>query len=123
MKFFALLLCCWLLISCSQLPIEKQESKGQNARIQTLILHFTAGNYKRSMFALKESGAVSSHYLVPSSKDDSYPKSRLEVIQLVDESQRAWHAGYSHWQGRDNLNDTSIGIEIVNEPVELCFEF
>lgn len=98
------------------MPIEKQTSKGQNARIQSLILHFTAGNYQRSMFALKESGAVSSHYLVPSSNDDTYPKSRLEIIQLVDESQRAWHAGYSHWQGRDNLNDTSIGIEVVNEP-------
>ncbi|NVK25092.1 MAG: N-acetylmuramoyl-L-alanine amidase [Gammaproteobacteria bacterium] len=117
MKFLSLSCALIMLMACSNLPITKQPSKGQNARIQSLILHFTAGNYKRSMFALRESGAVSAHYLVPSLTDDTYDKSSLEIIQLVDESQRAWHAGYSHWQGRDNLNDTSIGIEIVNEPL------
>ena len=25
---------------------------------------------------------------------------------------RAWHAGASQWQGRDNCNDWSIGIEL-----------
>ncbi len=27
---------------------------------------------------------------------------------------RAWHAGISAWQGRERLNDCSIGIELVN---------
>lgn len=35
-----------------------------------------------------------------------------ETLQLVDCEQRAWHAGRSHWQGRDNCNDFSIGIEL-----------
>jgi AmpD protein len=34
------------------------------------------------------------------------------VTQYVPVSGRAWHAGVSHWQGRDNCNDFSIGIEL-----------
>ncbi len=34
------------------------------------------------------------------------------VLQFVSCDQRAWHAGLSHWQGRDNCNDWSIGIEL-----------
>ncbi len=34
------------------------------------------------------------------------------VLQFVSGDQRAWHAGVSHWRGRDNCNDWSIGIEI-----------
>lgn len=110
-----------LLTSCSsndssKLSIKKHTSIGQNDRVQSLILHFTAGNYKRSLFALKESGAVSSHYLIPDPNDDSYTADKLQVIQLVEEDKRAWHAGHSYWQGRHNLNDSSIGIEIVNRP-------
>lgn len=32
--------------------------------------------------------------------------------QFVSCDERAWHAGPSHWQGRDNCNDFSIGIEL-----------
>ncbi|MNI49573.1 N-acetylmuramoyl-L-alanine amidase AmiD precursor [compost metagenome] len=32
----------------------------------------------------------------------------------MDESHRAWHAGVSQWGNRGNLNDTSIGVEVVN---------
>ncbi|WP_297748512.1 1,6-anhydro-N-acetylmuramyl-L-alanine amidase AmpD [Hydrogenophaga sp.] len=35
-----------------------------------------------------------------------------ELVQFVDADARAWHAGRSHWQGRDNRNDDSIGIEL-----------
>lgn len=34
------------------------------------------------------------------------------VLQLVDVGRRAWHAGRSQWQGRDNCNDWSVGIEL-----------
>jgi AmpD protein len=35
-----------------------------------------------------------------------------ELLQFVDADARAWHAGASHWRGRDNCNDDSIGIEL-----------
>lgn len=35
-----------------------------------------------------------------------------EVTQFVPFQQRAWHAGQSLFQGRDNCNDFSIGIEL-----------
>jgi AmpD protein len=34
------------------------------------------------------------------------------LIQYVSCDDRAWHAGQSHYQGRDNCNDFSIGIEL-----------
>ena len=34
------------------------------------------------------------------------------VWQFVSCDARAWHAGKSHWQGQDNCNDFSIGIEM-----------
>jgi N-acetylmuramoyl-L-alanine amidase len=36
------------------------------------------------------------------------------VFRLVPEDRVAWHAGRSSWRGREALNASSIGIEIVN---------
>jgi AmpD protein len=35
-----------------------------------------------------------------------------ELVQFVPCSRRAWHAGASHWQGRERCNDFSVGIEM-----------
>ncbi len=35
-----------------------------------------------------------------------------ELWQFVSCDDRAWHAGRSHYRGRDNCNDDSIGIEL-----------
>lgn len=35
-----------------------------------------------------------------------------EVVQFVSFDKRAWHAGQSRYEGRENCNDFSIGIEL-----------
>ena len=69
-------------------------------------MHYTAVNRDGSLRALTGND-VSSHYLVSDQKNDP-------VFYLVDENKRAWHAGASEWKTTKNLNDSSIGIEIVN---------
>ncbi|MFT6897205.1 MAG: N-acetyl-anhydromuramyl-L-alanine amidase AmpD [Paraglaciecola sp.] len=105
-----------VLISCSSVPITFKQSSNYNQRIKFLVMHYTAIDYQKSVQELVEAGGLSAHYLIPQRNDPSYPDSELAIIQLVDESQRAWHAGTSYWQGREDLNDQSIGIEIVNIP-------
>lgn len=55
--------------------------------------------YFSTIFELR----VSSHLLI---RRDG------EVIQFVGFDKRAWHAGLSDYQGRQNCNDFSIGIEL-----------
>lgn len=58
-----------------------------------------AHSYFASIHQLK----VSSHLLI---RRDG------EVVQFVPFDKRAWHAGQSCYQGRENCNDFSIGIEL-----------
>ncbi|CNH97509.1 N-acetylmuramoyl-L-alanine amidase [Yersinia massiliensis] len=87
-------------------------SVAQNERVRFLVLHYTAMDDAGSLKVLTE-GNVSAHYLVKTHPDNVDGKP--VVLQLVPEEKRAWHAGVSDWQGRNSLNDTSIGIEIVNK--------
>ena len=48
---------------------------------------------------------VSAHYVV--GEDGA-------VYRVVPEESRAWHAGKSSWEGEADVNQRSIGIEIVN---------
>ena len=41
------------------------------------------------------------------------------LLQFVSCDKRAWHAGASHYRGRDNCNDDSIGIELEGLEGEL----
>ncbi|WP_088743746.1 N-acetylmuramoyl-L-alanine amidase [Cobetia sp. QF-1] len=82
-----------------------------DSRIHHLILHYTDDDLAGSLASLT-GPRVSAHYLLSAPQQSAdLPR----VYALVPESRRAWHAGISHWAQRDNLNDTSIGIEIVNE--------
>lgn len=46
---------------------------------------------------------VSAHFLIR--RDGA-------LIQFVPCDKRAWHAGWSKWNGRDHCNDFSLGIEL-----------
>ena len=75
--------------------------------ISLLIMHYTGmESGQAALERLQDPQAkVSAHYLI---KEDG------DILQLVDEPSRAWHAGVSHWRGISDVNSASIGIEIVN---------
>jgi len=91
--------------------------KGFGSRVRFLVIHYTAAGFSSSINTLT-GGNVSAHYLVPDPTERSYVQAGhkdMRIFNLVDEKERAWHAGISAWKGRTNINDTSIGIEIVNQ--------
>ena len=93
---------------------QHRSNRSFNSRVRFLILHYTAGNFSSSINALTGPN-VSAHYLVPDITDPSYLKAgytEQEVFNLVDETQRAWHAGVSLFEGREGCNDFSLGIEL-----------
>lgn len=102
--------------ACGPLRIVDMPAEVQSERIDHLVIHFTGESYAESMRLLTQRTQipVSAHYLVPAPDDPTYPRRRLQVHRLVDEAQRAWHAGRSYWAGSTSLNARSIGIEIVN---------
>jgi len=81
-------------------------AKGQEDRVQFIILHYTALDQATSLRVLSTQD-VSVHYLVGN-------ESPIKVWQLVDENRMAYHAGYSDWRDFSRLNASAIGIEIVN---------
>jgi N-acetylmuramoyl-L-alanine amidase len=72
-----------------------------------IILHYTGmpGAEQALSWLCSEESQVSSHYFV---HEDG------QVVQLVPEARRAWHAGKSCWAGEADINSCSIGIEIAN---------
>ncbi len=81
-------------------------SRPSGTDIDSVVLHATAGGLMGTLawFANPDSG-VSAHYVA--AKDG-------KMYQMVEEAQRAHHAGASNYLGRTDYNDFSIGIEIVN---------
>ena len=76
--------------------------------VDVLVLHYTELPLKESLDILRDPARplrVSAHYVLAEEG---------AVYRLVPEKCVAWHAGRSHWRGRDLLNGSSIGIEIVN---------
>ena len=75
--------------------------------VSMLVLHYTGmQSAAAALDRLTDPAAkVSAHWAVA---EDG------QIICLVDEGQRAWHAGKAWWRGITDVNSASIGIEIVN---------
>lgn len=75
--------------------------------IDMLVLHYTGmPTAKEALERLCDPQCkVSAHYMI---EEDG------KIHALVPEGMRAWHAGKSFWRGHENINQRSIGIEIVN---------
>ena len=88
-------------------PSPNFNDRPQGTAVDMVVLHYTgmetaAGALGRMC---DPAAQVSAHYMV---EEDG------TVFLLVPEEKRAWHAGVSYWRGATNINDRSIGIEIVN---------
>lgn len=105
-----------LVAGCTAVPVVDAPSQNHNSRVNYLVLHFTSEHFAESLRLLTQhsDNPVSAHYLIPEPGDDTYDRRSIAVHRLVPEERRAWHAGKSYWAGKEALNDTSIGIEIVN---------
>ena len=75
--------------------------------VDMLVLHYTDMLSTDAAIAhlCDPESKVSAHYVVSEAG---------EVIALVDEKERAWHAGEAYWRGMSNINARSIGIEMAN---------
>jgi N-acetylmuramoyl-L-alanine amidase len=75
--------------------------------VSLIVLHYTGmQSAAEALDRLTDADAkVSAHWVVA---EDG------QIVQLVDEANRAWHAGKAWWRGITDVNSASIGIEIVN---------
>ncbi|WP_027488032.1 N-acetylmuramoyl-L-alanine amidase [Allorhizobium undicola] len=88
-------------------PSPNHGERVECAAPDTIILHYTGMPTEDGAISwlCDLQSEVSSHYVVRGSG---------EVVQLVPEARRAWHAGKSFWAGATDMNSRSIGIEICN---------
>jgi len=83
------------------------QSFRKKVKIDMIVIHATENkSFDDSLAWLTNSkSGISAHYLI--GKDG-------KCVQLAEESKKAWHCGKSAWGQEDNLNENSIGIELVN---------
>jgi N-acetylmuramoyl-L-alanine amidase len=88
-------------------PSPNYGERNGGRRPDMILLHYTGMRDANSALDLLcgAGSEVSAHYYV-------FEDGR--IVQLVQESRRAWHAGVASWAGETDINSCSIGIEIVN---------
>jgi N-acetylmuramoyl-L-alanine amidase len=101
-----------LLAACASAPdIDRSLSTpDQRSRVKYVVLHYTVTDTPQSIriFTHQTGVEASIHYLLSNDQDPV-------IYGIVDESRTAYQAGSdSGWKADRNLNNISIGIEIVN---------
>ena len=88
-------------------PSPNQGPRRNGARPDLIVIHYTAMDNTEAVlrWLCTPEREVSAHYVI-------CPKGR--IYQLVDEAERAWHAGAGAWGSCTDVNSHSIGIELVN---------
>jgi N-acetylmuramoyl-L-alanine amidase len=88
-------------------PSPNHDARPDGQAVDILLLHYTGMKSGDAALArlCDPAARVSAHYMV---EEDG------RVFQLVPEERRAWHAGIAQWQGADDINARSVGIELVN---------
>lgn len=88
-------------------PSPNVNDRPAGTAVDMVILHYTGMKSGRAALdrLCDPEAKVSAHYLID--EDGT-------TYQMVSENRRAWHAGFSHWSGAVDINDRSVGIEIVN---------
>ena len=83
--------------------------------IKFIVIHYTGMQSERACIKRLSSNKsqVSTHYLINRAGS---------IIKMVNEKRIAWHAGKSKWKNFINLNDQSIGIELVNKGHQFGYE-
>lgn len=98
-------------LKITNMPSPNYDDRASGAGVDFLIMHYTgmpgdqALKYYLNDVHDEENGRISAHYLILENG---------EIIQVVDEDKRAWHAGRSYWRGIRDINSHSIGIELAN---------
>jgi N-acetylmuramoyl-L-alanine amidase len=84
-------------------------------KIKFIVIHYTGMQSERVSIErlIRKKSQVSCHFLV---------NRKGEIIKMVEEKKISWHAGKSKWKNFINLNDQSIGIELVNKGHQLGYE-
>lgn len=89
------------------LPYVPSPNRGGAVQHEYLVMHFTAGRSAQSSINWLSNPAARASAHVVIGRNGA-------VTQLVPFDRVAWHAGASHWAGRDGLNRYSVGIELDN---------
>ncbi|KQV28340.1 N-acetylmuramoyl-L-alanine amidase [Rhizobium sp. Root1203] len=88
-------------------PSPNYGERADGRKPDMILLHYTGMPTPEGAleWLCRAESQVSCHYFVHENGD---------IVQLVPEQRRAWHAGKSVWHGDSDINSLSIGIEIAN---------